>query len=106
MKLKTTLTLAQAQAIMAEALRVGREEGMLPLTIVVLDAGGKLIGVNSEDGSGLVRFDVAFGKGWGARLGWGNPAAGCATIWRRARCFRPRWPPRLTGARSRCRAVC
>lgn len=71
MKLQTSLTLVQAQAIMAEALRLGRVEDMLPLTIVILDAAGKIIAVSSEDGSGLVRFDVAFGKAWGS-LGMGK----------------------------------
>ncbi len=71
MKLQTSLTLVQAQAILAEALRLGRLENMLPLTVVILDAAGKIIAVNSEDGSGLVRFDVAFGKAWGS-LGMGK----------------------------------
>lgn len=71
MKLRTSLTLAIAQTIMTEALRLGRAEDMMPLTIVILDAGGKIIAVNSEDGSGLVRFDVAFGKAWGS-LGMGK----------------------------------
>lgn len=71
MKLQTSLTLEQAQLILAEALRLGRSEDMLPLTVVILDAAGKIIAVNSEDGSGLVRFDVAFGKAWGS-LGMGK----------------------------------
>ncbi len=70
MRLRTSLPLAKANIIIAEALRLGREEDMLPLTVVVLDTGGKLIAVQSEDGSGIVRFDVAFGKAWGA-LGMG-----------------------------------
>ena len=43
---------------------------MLPLTVVVLDVGGKMIATQSEDGSGLMRFDIARGKAWGA-LGMG-----------------------------------
>lgn len=69
-RLKTTLPLVTATAIVAEARRIGKEEGFLPLTVVVLDAGGRLIVCESEDGSGLLRFDVAFGKAWGA-LGMG-----------------------------------
>ncbi len=69
-RLITSLPLATASEIVDEALRLGRSENMLPLTVVVLDAGGKLIAVKSEDGSGLIRFDVAFGKAWGA-LGMG-----------------------------------
>ncbi len=70
MKLKTTLPLAAADTIIATALELGRGENMLPLTIVVLDAGGRLLAVKSEDGSGLLRFGIAFGKAWGA-LGMG-----------------------------------
>ncbi len=33
-------------------------------------SGGRLIAAKSEDGSGLLRFDIAFGKAWGA-LGMG-----------------------------------
>ena len=70
MKLQTSLPLEAAGAIVDEALRLGRAEGLLPLTVVVLDAGGKLIAAKSEDGSGLLRFEIAFGKAWGA-LGMG-----------------------------------
>lgn len=70
MRLQTSLALDQASAIVDEALRLGRVENLLPLTVVVLDTGGKLIAVKSEDGSGIMRFDVAYGKAWGA-LGMG-----------------------------------
>ena len=70
MRLPASLPLDTANAIVAEALRLGRKARLLPLTVVVLDAGGKLVAMQSEDGSGLVRFDIAFGKAWGA-LGMG-----------------------------------
>ncbi len=70
MRLQTSLSLAEANAIVTEALRLGRAEGMLPLTVVALDAGGKPVAMQSEDGCGLLRFDIAFGKAWGA-LGMG-----------------------------------
>lgn len=70
MKLFTSLKLETAAAIIEEALALAHHEKMLPLTIVVLDSGGKLIAMKSEDGSGLMRFDVAFGKAWGS-LGMG-----------------------------------
>ena len=70
MRLQTSLSLAEANAIVTETLRLGRAEGMLPLTVVALDAGGKPVAMQSEDGSGLLRFDIAFGKAWGA-LGMG-----------------------------------
>ena len=70
MKLKPTLSLSQAEKIVDVTLRRGREEALHPLTVVVLDAGGRIVAVKSEDGSGILRFDVALGKAWGA-LGMG-----------------------------------
>lgn len=70
MKLKTTLPLAAAETIVDAALKTGRDAGMLPLTVVVLNAGGHLVAAKSEDGSGIMRFDVARGKAWGS-LGMG-----------------------------------
>lgn len=70
MRLKTTLPLEKAAHIVDEALRLGREENMHPLTVVVLNAGGQIVAAKSEDGSGVLRFGVAMGKAWGA-LGMG-----------------------------------
>lgn len=68
-----TLTLAAADAIAEGTLRAGRERGAQPLTVVVLDAGGHVVVAKRGDGSGIVRFEVAFGKAWGA-LGMGLPS--------------------------------
>lgn len=73
MKVKTSLPLEIASAIVDKALEVGRQEGMKPLTVVVLDSGGRMRAMKSEDGSGLLRFDIAFGKAWGS-LGMGMPS--------------------------------
>jgi len=70
MRLHTSLPLDRATAIITQALRLGRDANLLPLTVVVLDAGGKMIAMQCEDGSGLIRFEVAFGKAYGA-LGMG-----------------------------------
>jgi uncharacterized protein GlcG (DUF336 family) len=70
MRLKTTLSLDKATTIIAVARRLGRKAALLPLTIVVLDAGGRIVAAESEDGSGILRFDIALGKAWGA-LGMG-----------------------------------
>jgi uncharacterized protein GlcG (DUF336 family) len=64
------LTLVQASTIVDEALRKGRELGLAPLTVVVLDAGGHAVALKREDGSGIMRADIATGKAWGA-LGMG-----------------------------------
>jgi uncharacterized protein GlcG (DUF336 family) len=64
------ITLAQASTIVDAALKRGREANLAPLTVAVLDAGGHLVALKREDKSGILRFDVAFGKAWGA-LGMG-----------------------------------
>ena len=64
------LTLAHASAIVDSALKKGRETNCAPLTVAVLDAGGHLVAFKREDKSGILRFDIAFGKAWGA-LGMG-----------------------------------
>ena len=70
MKHKISLSLANASQIVDAALQEARSMGMHPLTVVVLDGSGRIIACKSEDGSGLLRFDVAYGKAWGA-LGMG-----------------------------------
>ena len=72
-KVATSLTLNTAETICDAALKEGRAQGFMPLTVVVLDAGGQIVVTKREDGSGIVRFDVAFAKAWGA-LGMGLPA--------------------------------
>ncbi|MCJ8141843.1 heme-binding protein [Ancylobacter sp. A5.8] len=69
------LTLAQADVIGRAALEDGRRRDAKPLTVVVLDAGGHVTLVRREDGSGIARFDIAFGKAWGA-LGMGISSRG------------------------------
>src|SRR5690348_12563725 len=65
-----SLTLAQASTITDAALAKGRADGLAPLTVAVLDAGGHLVAFKREDRSGILRFDIAYGKAWGA-LGMG-----------------------------------
>jgi uncharacterized protein GlcG (DUF336 family) len=66
----TSLTLAQASTIVDVALKKGRDTNCAPLTVAVLDAGGHLVAFKREDRSGILRFDIAYGKAWGA-LGMG-----------------------------------
>jgi uncharacterized protein GlcG (DUF336 family) len=65
-----TLKLAQANTIIDAALAEARQRNFAPLAVAVLDAGGNLIAFKREDGAGIVRFDIAYGKAWGA-LGMG-----------------------------------
>ncbi len=76
----TTLTLAQASVMVDTALKTARENNFAPLTVAVLDAGGHLVAFKREDKSGILRFDIAFGKAWGA-LGMGF---GSRTLFERA----------------------
>lgn len=67
------LALAQASAIVDVALKAARDQKQMPQTIVVLDAGGHLVCAKREDGSGIIRYDIAFGKAYGALgMGWGS----------------------------------
>ena len=71
--LKVHLSLGQAEIITNAALAAGKAEGMLPLTVVVLDTGGHMVALKRQDGSGILRADIARGKAWGA-LGMGIPS--------------------------------
>jgi glc operon protein GlcG len=59
-----------ASRIIIEAIALRQQHHLLPLAIAVLDAGGNLVSFAREDGCGIMRFDIAFGKAFGA-LGMG-----------------------------------
>jgi uncharacterized protein GlcG (DUF336 family) len=65
-----SVTLAQASTIVDVALKKGRDLNLAPLTVAVLDSGGHLVAFKREDRSGILRYDIAYGKAWGA-LGMG-----------------------------------
>lgn len=68
-----SVTLAQASALVDAALRKARDLKQMPQTIIVLDAGGHVVCSKREDGSGIIRYDIAFGKAYGALgMGWGS----------------------------------
>lgn len=68
-----SLTLAQASTIVDIALKAARDQKQMPQTIVVLDAGGHLVCAKREDGSGIIRYQIAVGKAYGALgMGWGS----------------------------------
>ncbi len=64
------ITLSEASAILIGALARARETGCAPLAVAVLDDGGHLKAFAREDGAGILRPQIAFGKAWGA-LGMG-----------------------------------
>ena len=68
-----SVTLAQASSIVDATLMKARELKQMSQTVVVLDSGGHLVCAKREDGSGIIRFEVAVGKAYGALgMGWGS----------------------------------
>ena len=65
-----SVSLEAAAIIVDQALAKGREMKLQPLAVAVLDPRGCLKAYKAEDGTSLMRFDIAFGKAWGA-LGMG-----------------------------------
>lgn len=64
------LSLDQASRIIDAALDKGRALNCDPLSVAVLDAGGHLVAFRRQDGSGILRPEIAIGKAYGA-LGFG-----------------------------------
>jgi uncharacterized protein GlcG (DUF336 family) len=60
------ITLDQANIIIAASLAKGRELGLKPLSVVVLDAGGHMIAFQREDGASTMRQQIASAKAGGA----------------------------------------
>jgi glc operon protein GlcG len=69
-KIHISLDLNTATRLTDEVLRLREAHNILPLVVAVLDAGGHLVSFPREDGCGILRFDIALGKAWGA-LGMG-----------------------------------
>ena len=70
-----SLTLDQAQTIVAAALQEARRTGLKPLVVTVLDARGAPKALAAEEGTSLRRSDIAHGKAYGAlALGMGSRA--------------------------------
>lgn len=71
----TDLTLDVARKISDAALNKCRELNLKPMAIIVLDARGALKTAITEDGTSLMRAEVAHGKAYGAlALGMGSRA--------------------------------
>ncbi len=58
------ITLDQANAIIAAALRRSTEAGHKPMAVAVLDASGHTKAVQRQDGASMFRIDIATGKAW------------------------------------------
>lgn len=69
------IDLGRATTIVDKALEHGRSLGLPPLTVAVLDAAGCLVSFKREDGSSLLRPEIAQAKAYGAlAMGIGSRA--------------------------------
>lgn len=57
-----SITLDQARDIIEASLRKGRELGLKPLSVVILDPRAATVAALSEDGVSQMRFQIAHGK--------------------------------------------
>src|SRR5256885_14060836 len=62
----TAITLDQANRIIAAVLKRGAETDRRPLSIIVVEPGCKVKAFQKEDGSSMIRFEMAYGKAYAA----------------------------------------
>lgn len=87
------LTLLNAQNIISSALEKAEQLELKPLTVAVLDAGGHTIALARQDGSSILRPQIATGKAIGAL------SVGTGTRWLQANAeTRPHFVQALNGA--------
>jgi len=68
-----SIRLAESDTVVSAALAHGRELGLPPLTVAVLDNGGHLVALKREDRSSLLRPQIAQAKAYGAlAMGMGS----------------------------------
>jgi uncharacterized protein GlcG (DUF336 family) len=60
------IRLQQAERIIDAILRRGAETGCRPLSVIVVEPGCKVKAFKKEDGSSMIRFEMAFGKAYAA----------------------------------------
>src|SRR3979411_2040032 len=60
------LTLDQANRIIAVVLQRGAALDCRPLSVIVVEPGCKVKAFQKEDGSSMIRFEMAFGKAYSA----------------------------------------
>ena len=60
------LSLDQANTIIAATFAAAKKERCRPMSAIVLDAGGRVKAFQKQDGASLMRFEIAYGKAFGA----------------------------------------
>src|ERR1700759_2558068 len=61
-----SITLEQANRIIAAILKRGAEIDCRPLSVIVVEPGCVVKAFQKEDGSSMIRFEMAFGKAYAA----------------------------------------
>jgi uncharacterized protein GlcG (DUF336 family) len=62
----TTVTLAQAERIIDAIIERGAALNCRPISVIVVEPGCKVKAFKKEDGSSMIRFEMAFGKAYAA----------------------------------------
>jgi uncharacterized protein GlcG (DUF336 family) len=62
----SAITLDQANCIIAAILKRGAEVDCRPLSVIVVEPGCKVKAFQKEDGSSMIRFEMAYGKAYAA----------------------------------------
>ena len=62
----TSITLEQADRLIDAILKRGAEQQLRPLAVIVVEPGCKVKAFQKEDGSSMIRFEMAFGKAYAA----------------------------------------
>ncbi|WP_028022665.1 GlcG/HbpS family heme-binding protein [Enterovibrio calviensis] len=60
------LTMTNALDITNQVFLAAQNRNTAPLTVAILDKGGALISLQRQDGSSMMRPEIAIGKAWGA----------------------------------------
>ncbi len=60
------ISLAQSEAVIDAILARGRELGLRPISVVVVEPGAKVKAFKKQDNSAMMRFEMAFGKAYAA----------------------------------------
>lgn len=58
------ITLHEALAVIEGAFAHAAKRKLKPLTIVVLDAGGRMKAMQKQDGASMLRYEIAYGKAY------------------------------------------
>lgn len=67
------LSLEQANTIIAETFAAATKHKCRPMSVIILDAGGRVKAFQKQDGASMLRFEVCYGKAYGS-LALGRPS--------------------------------